>query len=212
MAADLILQMFNDMRQAQLALPGVTDASKELVNYLISDPLRRARQRRETNSEAVMALARAKIGDQPTIPSDEISETNTRPILEATMDDDRKEFQEIWACLLAKTATGHLRGFRREFIKTLRSFEPIDLLVFRYLYGVTSPVGPNKYCNIDGIIKFVESASHESGANIYRNEIEISLSHLTSLNIFTKPSNSIGIERLASTAYGAQLYTTAHSN
>ena len=76
------------------------------------------------------------------------------PLLEAAVDEERGELRDLWARLLANAAIDGGAKVRRDFIETVRQFEPLDALVFD-AFGVQMIAGASNQEQYTSLTNFL---------------------------------------------------------
>ncbi|MBS1089094.1 Abi-alpha family protein [Gluconobacter wancherniae] len=183
--------------ETRRALPEAAGVFKQLLETYVSDPLKDRRERRRV--DRVAKLADQKIGDRKKEENIEevMTSTEVDPLLQAIRDDDRKELQEIWANMLAKFATGNMKGFRRDYISTLRKMEPIDIICLDSILSIKMDLGFVNTRNIADIIS--------RDKNIDKDDVLISIDNLIELKCLTEPGDHFTLIQMQA-PYGRKLY------
>lgn len=109
-------------------------APEDAFAVVIGEPLRylRARIAYEVDERLTRIFnSRGIKNPQP------ISPSLALPLLNAAYDESRPELQELWALLIAAAMDPKKASqVRRSFIDTLKSFDPLDALILKEIYGV----------------------------------------------------------------------------
>jgi hypothetical protein len=107
---------------------------------------------------------------------EEVSPDLLRPLLEGAADQNDDTLQALWAQLLAAAMDPQRKRFvRKQFVETLKQFNPIDALVLSYAYRTPVTIGDNvKLAGVAAQLKSDET------------EITVSLSNLVSLDCLTR--------------------------
>ena len=97
----------------------------------------------EENIKAISEKAQEYLKDVPddqkTVPSASIAE----PLIEAAMQENRSELQDLWAALLASAMLEKGRKVRYEFVEILKKLNPQDAVAFRILATLPSVTWSN---------------------------------------------------------------------
>jgi len=192
---------FNDVLHTAIetrrAFPESVEVLKQLLETYVSDPLKDLRERRRI--DRVAKLADEKIGDRKKEENIEevMNSTEVEPLLQAIQDDDRKELQEIWANMLAKFATGNMKGFRRDYISTLRKMEPIDIICLDSILSIKNNLG---FVDIKDIVNIVSM-----DRKVDEDDVLISIDNLIELKCLIKTESTFTITQMKA-PYGRKLY------
>jgi hypothetical protein len=117
-------------KAAGKALDIVKDAANPIADVyglIIGDHVHAARHRR---LDAITRKTKKILRDRDLAETAEIAEQIAIPLLEAAQGEPREEMQDLWARLLANAMDPNKRNdVRPEFIRTLKSLEPLDALL-----------------------------------------------------------------------------------
>jgi hypothetical protein len=112
------------------ALDLVKDSARPIANIyglVIGDAIQAARDRR---LDAITRRTKKILRDRDLEDTAEVAEQIAIPLLEAAQREPREELQEIWSILLANAMDPARRDdVRQEFIETLKTFHPSDVMV-----------------------------------------------------------------------------------
>ncbi|WP_406239688.1 hypothetical protein ACF3NX_06260 [Acetobacter orientalis] len=121
------------------AVPGLKDAVYETISLVWTDPVKR--RRRAKNLEAELRMAEEMIKGQKRL--DDISATLAKEVLEPAMEEDREEFQEIWAALLARILVGKEKIISRKIIEIIKECDSHTAIILSSLPEVLEDTRQN---------------------------------------------------------------------
>lgn len=163
-------------------------AISNVYGWMIGDRIAEARAR---NADAFARKTKKIIEQRKLEDKRPIPEQIAEPLLEAAQSESRDELQEIYAALSANAMDPNYQNdVRPEFIQTVRSLQPIDLIVLRKAAAFRLTQTP----------VFREHQMFGEIAEIRQSAVQISLTHLQQLNCIRSHSQGLVIS-----PYGQEL-------
>jgi hypothetical protein len=144
-----------------------------LLGLMVGDWLDHKRRRHLAELEANTArILEGIAADRLTEPSPSI----LIPLLQAAVDEGRRELQALWAAQLANAMVDGGKRVRRDYFEAVRQMEPVDVLVFQFVDDLVSAnpaVTPSDILN--------QTLTKANQAGLSQNDTQISLEALTGL-------------------------------
>jgi hypothetical protein len=175
--ANAVQEVAKATQEALKALRGVGGFLKktlgttpeDLVGYLGGDWLK---VRRAENLARILEKSKERLRARHVEPEEPASLSLALPILISASNESRDELQDLWARLLAAAADpSRAKSFRLAFIDAAKRMDPLDAAVM-----ASSPSNAN-------ITMEVRQRLSEK-LNVSRDEIDVSVSNLTKLEMF----------------------------
>lgn len=172
------------------AVPGLKDAVYETISLVWTDRVKR--KRRANNLEAELRMAEEMIKGQKRL--DDISATLAKEVLEPAMEEDREEFQKIWAALLARILVGKDKIISGRIIDIIKECDSYTAIIVSALPDILDH--SDGHGHVDGTSfyeEIVECIVNENGnGNIVDiDDVSIALRWLEEKGCLEKQKNQI---------------------
>ncbi len=156
------------------------DLPQDLVGLIIGD---KVKARRLVQAEKLWETAKHYLREQQVTEPEPPSLNVVIPILEAAVNENREELQDLWARLLAASMNPKKSNLvRLKFIEISKKFDPLDARVLDWMYSHEGGIFSNLP---DKGMKQIQS-----DLTISEDEILVSLENLADLGLINDPRNT----------------------